>query len=156
MGALLRPEHRHLARAALCLVQQDLEGAPVEAGVVVAGLRQVAPAIRSMPGVLTAPEVQALHGHLARVLSGPTNPALLTTAALGRRPAARPRRSRSRPAAAAQRTADRRRAQRQRALLVGAAALAVLWTSPQWIGSLTDAVETGVRQTLPSTSSVAP
>ena len=150
VGALLRPEHRHLARAALCLVQQDLDGVPVQAGVVVAGLRQMAPAIRSMPGVLTAADVAAVHAHLAQCLGAPTSPALLTTAALDRRTAAHLHRAPSPPSAAAHRRASRRAARRRRALLTFVAALAVLWSYPQWIGSLTDAVGTGVREQLVS------
>ena len=156
VGALLRPEHRHLSRAALCLVQQELEGTPVEAGVVVAGLRQVAPAIRSMRGVLTATEVAAVHGHLVQVLGASSSPAVLTTAALDRRPLARPRRSRSRPSAAAQRRTTRQAARRRRALMAAAAALVLLWGYPQWVGAIADAVGTGLEQTPPAEPSVVP
>lgn len=155
VGALLRPQHRHLARAAICLVQQDLDGTRVEAGVVAVGLRRVAAAIRSMPGVLAPAEVRALHAHLTQWLGAPVSPAQLTTAALGRRPVARAARARPR-ATTSQRQAAWRPARRRRALVGLVVAVVALWGYPQLLGSLEDAVRSGTEQQVTSEAPPTP
>ncbi|MEO5781004.1 MAG: NERD domain-containing protein [Arthrobacter oryzae] len=79
VAVLLEPRHRQLVQTWLCLVQQpELEGAALN-GVRIYGLNLLSAAVNSLPNVLDADNVAAVHSYLGGLLVGNQSPDLLTT-----------------------------------------------------------------------------
>ncbi|WP_181036353.1 nuclease-related domain-containing protein [Arthrobacter sp. B1805] len=100
VAALLEPQHRRMAQAWICLVgQPDLVGS-TSTGVRVVGIGQLTTAVLALPPVLEQPFVTAIYHYLQGLLTGPTSPAVATTALLDRSTAGSPLLAARRAAAA--------------------------------------------------------
>lgn len=83
LAALVAPQHRQLVQAWLCMVGQPELQALAANGVRIQGLNTLTTAVRALPEVLDPYMVEAMHTHLAGLLTGPVSPSVLTTAHLG-------------------------------------------------------------------------
>jgi len=90
VASLLHHEHHTAVRAVLCLTSQPLPAAPVAAGVTVTGPRGLAAAVRQLPVVLDAVDVQQLSAHLQWQLLAREQRVDRGAALLGLVPAQRP------------------------------------------------------------------
>lgn len=96
VASLLHHEHRGAVHAFLCLTAQPLPAVEVEGGVTVTGVHGLGEALRTMPPLLGAADVQRISAHLQWQLSArgdrvePADRAHLGTAHLGLVPAQRP------------------------------------------------------------------
>jgi len=90
VASLLHHEHHAVVRAVLCLTSQPLPAAPVADGVTVTGPRGLATAVRQLPVVLDAVDVQQLSAHLQWQLLAREQRVDRGAALLGLVPAQRP------------------------------------------------------------------
>jgi hypothetical protein len=82
VAALLEPQHRAMAQAWICLVGQPDLVSSTSTGVTVVGIDGLVGAVLALPVVLEQPFVSSIHDYLKALLTGPTSPAVATTALL--------------------------------------------------------------------------
>lgn len=75
VAALLEPRHRGFAAGVLCLARQDVPPQVVASGVTVVGRSAIVASCGSRRCVLGPAEVEAVFGHLQRVLADDVSPA---------------------------------------------------------------------------------
>ncbi|WP_182977020.1 hypothetical protein [Arthrobacter cheniae] len=101
VAALLEPQHRSMAQAWICLVgQPDMNGSTSTGGVTLVGIDGLVGTVLALPAVLEQPSVLQIYDYLKGLLTGPTSPAVATTALLDRPQAESPLLAARRAAAA--------------------------------------------------------